>query len=78
MCGSLKNDAVKVIQHLEVSAINYQVAWSLLEKQYKNEPLMIHNHIKGIVVSKNHKRIYTLDQTACRYDSRVLTHFAFS
>lgn len=47
--GALKDEAAKVIQHLEVSAVNYQSAWSLLEKRYKNKSLMIHNHIKGIV-----------------------------
>lgn len=47
--GALKDDDAKVIQHLEVSAVNYQSAWLLLEKRYKNKALMIHNHIKGIV-----------------------------
>jgi len=47
--GALKDSAAKVIQHLEVSAMNYQSAWSLLEKRYENKSLMIHNHIKGIV-----------------------------
>jgi len=30
--GALKDSAAKVIQHLEVSAMNYQSAWLLLEK----------------------------------------------
>lgn len=47
--SALKDDAAKVIQHLEVSTVNYQAAWSLLEKRYENKPLMIHKHIKGIV-----------------------------
>ncbi|XP_043468116.1 uncharacterized protein LOC122502236 [Leptopilina heterotoma] len=45
----LTGDAVQVIKGLEISAANYQEAWELLEKRYKNKPLMIHNHIKGIV-----------------------------
>jgi len=47
--GTLKDNAAKVILQLEISAMNYQSAWSLLEKRYKNKSLMVHNHIKGIV-----------------------------
>lgn len=45
----LQGDALQVIQSLEISAVNYSVAWSLLEKRFKNKKMMVHNHIKGIV-----------------------------
>lgn len=34
---------------MELSARNYQAAWNLLEKRYKNTRLIIHSHVKSIV-----------------------------
>lgn len=49
LCSMLTDVSVQVIKGLEISAANYQEAWDLLEKRYKNKPFMIHNHIIGIV-----------------------------
>lgn len=45
----LESEALQVIQNLELTSANYDAAWSLLERRYKNKQLMIHTHIKGIV-----------------------------
>lgn len=45
----LESEALQVIQNLELTSANYEAAWALLERRYKNKQLLIHTHIKGIV-----------------------------
>ncbi|XP_011859359.1 PREDICTED: uncharacterized protein LOC105556856 [Vollenhovia emeryi] len=47
--GCLRDDASKVINSLEISALNYEVAWNLLKERYDNKRIIVHNHIKAIM-----------------------------
>lgn len=46
--SSLKGDAEQVIHSLEVSARNYEIAWSILKERYQNNKLIIHNHVRAL------------------------------
>lgn len=46
--SSLKGEAIQVIQALETSNQNYEVAWGLLEERYDNPRLITQNHVKAI------------------------------
>lgn len=46
--ASLELDAAKIIQSLEFTSENYDVAWELLCSRYNNSKLLVHNHIKSI------------------------------
>ncbi|KAJ8978947.1 hypothetical protein NQ317_018422 [Molorchus minor] len=39
----------KVIESLDVIALNYQVALHLIEKRYRNNKLLVYSHIKGLI-----------------------------
>lgn len=45
----LKDEPANVIKSLEVSASNYEVAWSLLNDRCENKRLITNNHIKSIL-----------------------------
>lgn len=47
--ASLAGDASNVISTLEISAINYAVAWKLLQERYDNKRVIVQNHIKAIM-----------------------------
>lgn len=44
----LKDDALKIIESLEVSDVNYDTAWDLLNERFDNEKLIIKTHVKQI------------------------------
>lgn len=44
----LKGSAELVIDSLEFSSHNYEVAWELLLNRYNNSRLLIHNHVKSL------------------------------
>lgn len=46
--SSLKGSAALVIDSLEFSAANYDVAWELLISRYDNSRLLVHNHVKAL------------------------------
>lgn len=46
--SSLKGSAELVIDSLEFSADNYDIAWELLLTRYNNSRLLIHNHLKSL------------------------------
>lgn len=46
--ASLEGNAVRVIQSLEFSAVNYHNAWDLLCHRYDNKRLLVHNHLKAL------------------------------
>ncbi|KOB65898.1 Gag-pol polyprotein [Operophtera brumata] len=46
--SSLKGSAALVIDSLEFSASNYDVAWELLLTRYDNSRLLVHNHVKSL------------------------------
>jgi len=47
--GCLKGDASKVISSLEISALNYEVAWNLLKKRYDNKRIIVQAHVRAIM-----------------------------
>lgn len=46
--SSLKGTAALVIDSLEFSNNNYDIAWELLLNRYNNNRLLIHNHVKAL------------------------------
>lgn len=47
--ASLKGTAAQIIQSLEFTSSNYQLAWSLLRERFDNKRLLIQSHVKHIV-----------------------------
>lgn len=47
--SSLTGDASNVISALEISELNYEVAWGLLKERYDNKRLIVHTHLKSIM-----------------------------
>ncbi|XP_028162234.1 uncharacterized protein LOC114354174 [Ostrinia furnacalis] len=46
--SSLKGSAELVIDSLEFSSANYDIAWELLLNRYNNSRLLLHNHVKSL------------------------------
>ncbi|XP_018373070.1 PREDICTED: uncharacterized protein LOC108767604 [Trachymyrmex cornetzi] len=46
---SLSGEAADVISSLEISDLNYEVAWKLLKDRYDNKRVIVHTHIKAIM-----------------------------
>lgn len=46
--AALKDSAACIIQSLDFSANNYEVAWQLLCERYNNNRLLVNNHIQSI------------------------------
>lgn len=44
----LREEAAQVIKALEMSSVNYIIAWDLLKDRFQNKRLFINNHIKGL------------------------------
>lgn len=42
--SSLKNEPADMINSFEVSAANYNIAWTLLKERYENNRLILHNN----------------------------------
>ena len=49
LCGLLTRDALKVIDSVTVSDINYKIAWDLLVERYDNKKMIVGNHIKELL-----------------------------
>ncbi|XP_071576344.1 uncharacterized protein [Temnothorax nylanderi] len=47
--ASLSGDAKNIISSLEISAVNYGVAWGLLKERYDNKRVITQSHIKAIM-----------------------------
>jgi hypothetical protein len=63
---SLEGDAVQVIQSMNASGSNYELALTLLKERYENKPLIIKNHIKMIfelspIVKESHVALIIID-----------------
>lgn len=48
LLSALKNDSIQVVQSLEISDHNFDIAWQLLKDRYENKRVIVQNHIKGI------------------------------
>jgi len=47
--ASLSSEASDVINSLEISDLNYEVAWKLLRERYDNKRVIVHTHIRAIM-----------------------------
>lgn len=47
--ASLAGDAKDIVNSLEISAVNYEVAWNLLKNRYDNKRVIAQNHIRTIM-----------------------------
>ncbi|XP_011858289.1 PREDICTED: uncharacterized protein LOC105555857 [Vollenhovia emeryi] len=46
--SALKGEALNVIQTLETTEANYDIAWNLIRERYENKKLIINTHLKGL------------------------------
>lgn len=53
LLGSVKGDAARVIECIEVTNDNYQVAWNLLVSRYQNESVIIKHHVSALIELPN-------------------------
>lgn len=51
--ASLEGSASQIIQSLEFSSENYEVAWNLLCDRYNNSRILINNHVKALLNLKH-------------------------
>lgn len=70
--ASLQGDAASVIQSIDFTATNYNVAWQALCERYNNKRLLIQNHIKPIfelesVTKESARAIRNLIDTTFRH-----------
>lgn len=56
----LKGEAAQLIQSIEISNVNYDIAWSMLKERYENKKLIINTHMKAIY-----------DLTAVKFESPI-------
>jgi len=47
--ASLSSEASDVISSLEISDLNYEVAWRVLRERYDNKRVIVHTHIRAIM-----------------------------
>lgn len=47
--GCLSSEASDVVSSLEISDLNYDVAWRLLKERYDNKRVIVHTHVKAIM-----------------------------
>ncbi|XP_071055002.1 uncharacterized protein [Onthophagus taurus] len=48
LLSALTGRARQVIESLEITNTNYQVAWELIRERYDNSRILIHNHVKAL------------------------------
>lgn len=70
--SSLDKSVLEVIQSVEVTAVNYKVAWQILVDRFENKSLMVHNHIQSIfehpkLNSESHKGLRNLFDTVTKH-----------
>ncbi|XP_011685499.1 PREDICTED: uncharacterized protein LOC105448555 [Wasmannia auropunctata] len=46
---SLTNEAAQIIQSLELSNANYEIAWNLLKQRYENKRLIVQHHMQELL-----------------------------
>lgn len=61
LLGSVKGDAARVIECIEVTNENYEVAWNLLVSRYQNESVIIKHHVSTLIELPNVGKIIHLE-----------------
>jgi len=46
---ALKDAAAEILESMEMTADNYDVAWNLLENRYENKRILVHHHIQALI-----------------------------
>ncbi|XP_011881685.1 PREDICTED: uncharacterized protein LOC105569657, partial [Vollenhovia emeryi] len=59
--GCLRGDASKLISSLEISAVNYEVAWNLLKSRYDNKLVIVQSHVRAIMELPSMNKENSLD-----------------
>lgn len=64
--SSLTGEASNIINSLEISDLNYEIAWTMLKKRYDNKRVIMHAHVKAIIElpSMNKENVGELRQIA--------------
>ncbi|XP_025997196.2 uncharacterized protein LOC105199694 [Solenopsis invicta] len=70
--ASLTGDAGKVVDSLEISDVNYEVAWTLLKERYDNKRVIVQSHIKALIelpsmAKENHVELRKIADGAARH-----------
>jgi len=70
--ASLTGDAKNIVNSLEISNTNYDVAWTLLKERYDNQRVIVQNHIKAIMdlpsmVKENYAELRQIADGAARH-----------
>lgn len=47
--SKLKGEAEKLVQHLNISSENYQVAWEILNNRFNNTKLIFTSHVNTLL-----------------------------
>lgn len=55
----LKDEALNVISNLDITAVNYNIAWQLLVDRYENKKLIMHSHVQAIIDLKSPKEYHS-------------------
>lgn len=45
----LRENASRIIENIEISEVNYEMAWGLLEERYNNKRVIIQNHMTALL-----------------------------
>lgn len=76
LVSSLKGDASKVLESIEITEQNYELAWNLLTERYENKSLTIKNYVKALydlpTVSKEYSLRNLLDNFQKRFQALKL------
>lgn len=75
--SSLTNEAAQVIQLLETSSQNYEVAWALLVERYDNRRIIIQSHVRALfdlpkVIKESPLQLRSLVDAALKHTLHVL------
>ncbi|KYN12110.1 hypothetical protein ALC57_15724, partial [Trachymyrmex cornetzi] len=46
---AFKGVAAEILESMEMSADNYDVAWNLLESRFENKRILVHHHVQALV-----------------------------
>ncbi|KAJ8985452.1 hypothetical protein NQ317_017084 [Molorchus minor] len=70
--SSLRKEALQIIESLQVSAENYDIAWKLLNERFEQKSLIIHSHVKAIfdypcLTKENHSELRKLFDTITKH-----------
>jgi len=68
---SLTGEVANVIEPLEFSDANCEIAWSILRTHYDNRPIIVHGHTEAIMApymkKENHSELRQITDDATRH-----------